>query len=101
MLKLDIIIVGAGIAGLSMAIALQKKGHHIIVLERYPSCQALGGPVVLGPSATRVLPEFDLEEIMTKKAMMDLKGFIYRRYDSGTVLGRNERSKVAEAYGFP
>lgn len=35
-LKLDVIVVGAGIGGLATAVALQRKGHHVQVLEQAP-----------------------------------------------------------------
>ena len=38
-----IVIVGAGLAGLRVAEGLLKKGHTVIVLERYPN---VGGRVV-------------------------------------------------------
>jgi salicylate hydroxylase len=101
MAKFSIIIVGAGIAGLSMAVSLQRKGHEVTVLERHPACQALGGPVGLSSCATRVLIEYGLGDIMTKRAMADLQGMNFRRYDTGDVLASSNRKKVAEAYGFP
>jgi salicylate hydroxylase len=62
-----IIIVGAGIAGLSTAIAFNRKGHDVTVVERHPGCQALGGPVGLSANATRVLIAYGMEDIMSKK----------------------------------
>lgn len=39
-LKLEIIIVGAGIAGLAAAVGLRRKGHNVTVVERHSGCQA-------------------------------------------------------------
>jgi flavin-dependent dehydrogenase len=35
--RLNIIIVGAGLGGLAAAIALARKGHHITVIEQAPA----------------------------------------------------------------
>jgi salicylate hydroxylase len=101
MLQLNVVIVGAGIAGLSTAIALQRKGHIITVLERHLACQALGGPVGLSSNATRVLIEYGMEEIMTKKNAR-LRNIIYqRRYDTGKILGSRTSDESLKAYGYP
>ena len=101
MLQLNIIIVGAGIAGLSTAIALQRKGHTITVLERHLSCQAIGAPVGLSANATRVLIHYGMEDIMTK-ADARLQNIIYqRRYDSGKILGSRPVGQSVKDYGFP
>ena len=34
--KLNVIVVGAGLGGLASAVALQKKGHRVRVLEQAP-----------------------------------------------------------------
>ena len=44
-------IVGAGIGGLSLAIAMQRKGFHVIVYERAPSLKPLGAGLVLAANA--------------------------------------------------
>lgn len=100
MLKLNIIIVGAGIAGLSTAVALQRKGHTVTVLERHLGCQALGRPVGLSSNATRVLVEHGMEEIMSKRDATSLNISYQRRYDTGKILGTRERNQSLKEYGF-
>lgn len=46
-LPLNVLIIGAGIIGLSTAINLRRRNHTITVLERHPTVQALGGSVGL------------------------------------------------------
>jgi salicylate hydroxylase len=101
MISLNIIIVGAGVAGLSTSIALQRKGHKITVLERHPSCQALGAPIGIGPNATRVLIHYGMEEIMTKADTRNQNTTYQRRYDNGKILGSRPATQSVTSYGFP
>lgn len=46
-----VIIVGAGIGGLSLAVALGRAGHQPLVLERAPKLEAIGAGLMLFPNA--------------------------------------------------
>ena len=96
-----IVIVGAGIAGLSTAIALNRKGHDVIVVERHDQCQALGGPVGLSANATRVLTEYGMESIMSKRDTREHRSIYQRRYDNGDILGSTTGAQMKDTYGFP
>jgi len=64
----NIIIIGAGIAGLSTAIALKQKGFDVTVYERHPSAQTIGAGIVLWSNASYVLNELGLLEAVKKIA---------------------------------
>ncbi|KAH8676586.1 hypothetical protein BGZ60DRAFT_526026 [Tricladium varicosporioides] len=98
--QLNIVIIGAGIAGLSTAISLQNSCHTITVLERHNSCQALGGPVSLSPNATRVLIEYGLRELLEPK-QSSLNKFAFRRYTNGEILGSMADNEMELIYGYP
>ncbi|KAM0940460.1 putative FAD-binding domain, FAD/NAD(P)-binding domain superfamily [Dioscorea sansibarensis] len=51
----EVVIVGAGIAGLATAIALKKVGIQSIVLERSHELRATGAAITLYPNAWRAL----------------------------------------------
>lgn len=55
------IIAGAGIAGLSAAIALSLEGFKAVLLEREPALKAAGTGIQLGPNATRILNAWGVE----------------------------------------
>jgi salicylate hydroxylase len=55
-----IIIAGAGIGGLTAALALARKGFPVTVLEAAPRLEEIGAGVQLSPNATRVLLGFGL-----------------------------------------
>jgi 2-polyprenyl-6-methoxyphenol hydroxylase-like FAD-dependent oxidoreductase len=52
---MKITIAGAGIAGLTAALVLGRRGHKVVVLERSPQINPLGAGIVLAPNALRVL----------------------------------------------
>jgi salicylate hydroxylase len=50
-----ILIAGAGIAGLTAALALARKGHDVRIIEQAPALEEVGAGLQLGPNAMRVL----------------------------------------------
>src|SRR5262249_42605943 len=51
----NITIAGAGIGGLTAAIALHRAGHAVSVIERAPKLEPLGAGIVLAANAVRIL----------------------------------------------
>jgi salicylate hydroxylase len=61
-------IAGAGIAGLTLALALAKFGAMVVVLERSKAVQEFGAGLQIGPNARRVLNQLGLERAITAKS---------------------------------
>ncbi|KFG95689.1 monooxygenase [Burkholderia paludis] len=57
---MEIAILGAGVAGMSTALALAGRGHRISLYERRPSESTMGAGVVLWPNAGFVLAQLGL-----------------------------------------
>ena len=51
----SIVIVGGGIGGLAMALALAKRGYPSRVLEQAPEFKEVGAGIQLGPNSWRAL----------------------------------------------
>ena len=69
-------IVGAGIGGLTTAIALSRVGIEAQVFERAPEFLELGAGITLWPNATRVLIDLGLGDALSRKGRRFERGFI-------------------------
>ncbi len=56
-----IAIAGAGIAGLSAAIALKLAGYSVAIFEREEVLREVGAGIQMGPNATRIMGSWDLD----------------------------------------
>ncbi len=63
-----IYIAGAGIAGMTLALALAKFGATVIVLERNKKVQEVGAGLQLSPNARRVLNQLGLDRPIAAKS---------------------------------
>ena len=57
-----VIVAGAGIGGLTAALALARKGFRVVVVEQAEGLEETGAGIQLSPNATRVLAELGLAE---------------------------------------
>lgn len=58
----DVAIIGAGIAGLTAAVALSRRGARVVVHERAPRITETGAGLQISPNAMRVLRALGLED---------------------------------------
>ena len=72
-----IIVAGAGVGGLSAALALAAAGRYVVVLERAPSLAEFGAGLQLGPNATRRLAKWGalerLDGLATAPEAVDIR----------------------------
>ena len=64
-----VIVAGAGIAGLTAALALARAGLRVSVLEQAAKLEETGAGIQLSPNATRVLIALGLRERLAPSAM--------------------------------
>ncbi|GKX35950.1 MAG: salicylate hydroxylase [Rhizobiaceae bacterium MnEN-MB40S] len=55
-------IVGAGIAGLTTALAMAERGHTVRIFEQSPALEEIGAGLQLSPNATRVFDTLGLRD---------------------------------------
>ena len=88
-------IVGAGIGGLTAAIALQQRGLNVVVYEQSPELGEIGAGLTIGPNANRVLSALGLEDAMESLASATAHAGILH-YKTGERL--NYMRRGAESY---
>jgi salicylate hydroxylase len=81
-----ILIAGAGIGGLTAALALQRKGFRVQVFERAPAVGDVGAGIALGATASRSLYALGIEQAL--KSVSDTpQASAAFDYKTGEVLG--------------
>ena len=68
MLRNSVIIVGAGVGGMTAALCLARLGLDVHVFEQSDETQSLGGGIQLTPNCTRVLRQLEIDEELSSKA---------------------------------
>lgn len=75
-------IIGGGIGGLTLALALRRRGIDAVVHEQAPELREVGAAVALSANGTRVLHELGLRESLAECSAVPTE-LIYRRWDDG------------------
>ena len=64
----DVLIVGAGIGGLTLAHALMQRGMSVRILEQATQLKEVGAGIQIPPNAMKVLQALKLDAVVTRKA---------------------------------
>ncbi|MEO5806778.1 FAD-dependent oxidoreductase [Devosia sp.] len=95
-------IVGAGIAGLTLALALAKFGATVVVLERNAAISEFGAGLQISPNARRVLNQLGLDSAIAAKSLepsgIDIFPYGRRKPLVTLALGSAVRSEFGEPY---
>lgn len=62
-------VAGAGIAGMTLALALAKFGATVVVLERSTTISEFGAGLQISPNARKVLDNLGLDEALTARSL--------------------------------
>jgi salicylate hydroxylase len=94
-----IVVAGAGIAGLSAAIALKLAGFPVEVVERETKLDTIGAGIQLGPNATRIMEAWNLALL---GASVEPQGIELRNARTGALLNTIPLARAVRArYGAP
>lgn len=96
----DLLIAGAGIAGVAAALALSRAGARVDVFERAPQLSTEGAGVQLGPNVTRILRAWGLQDAVHAVAVFPEQLCAMDARD-GRVVGQVDLSTAASRYGAP
>ncbi|MCM1965914.1 FAD-dependent monooxygenase [Streptomyces sp. G1] len=93
------VVAGAGIGGLSVAVALHRRGWEVTVCERAAAPSAVGAGIVLAPNALRAFDAIGFDAARATghaaPAAMDL------RRPGGRLLSRADCAALTARYGRP
>jgi salicylate hydroxylase len=96
-----VVIAGAGIGGLTAALALARRGFQIALLEAADRLEAVGAGIQLSPNASRILMALGLGERLTPHVVIPAE-LTVRSARSGRVLARAPLgASAAGRYGAP
>ncbi|KAI1087807.1 FAD binding domain protein [Rostrohypoxylon terebratum] len=100
--QLHLIVIGAGLAGLSAAISTRLEGHRVTVLEKVAKLEEIGAGLQVTPNATRLFHHWNIYDELSSKAAIP-SYLAIRRYDGTQLLSIEEdfQKTVLERYKAP
>ena len=91
-----IVIAGAGIGGLTVAIALQRKRFQVSIIEQTPQIKPLGAGLGLAANAVKAFTEIGIEREVLKAGKALKKVLIKNK--KGRVLTSTDSEKISRKY---
>ncbi|CAG9937421.1 unnamed protein product [Clonostachys rosea f. rosea IK726] len=99
--RLQVVIVGAGLAGLAAAISISLSGHNITVLESAKELLEVGAGLQVTPNCTRILQKWDLPDRLWQSAA-EPTSLVVHRYSGRTLAIEADFHKhIRKKYGAP
>ncbi len=93
------LVIGAGIAGLATAIALQRTGRDVLVLERAPQLREVGAGISLWPNAVNALRRLGVGDAV-EAAGAPARDAAFRSW-RGRQLGASITAELQGHFGAP
>lgn len=98
---LSIGVVGAGIGGLTAALALARHGHAVTLIERRPGFSEVGAGLQLSPNASRILTELGLGAAL-RRVVTEPRRVVVRDIRTGREIGQIALGPfMRERFGAP
>jgi 2-polyprenyl-6-methoxyphenol hydroxylase-like FAD-dependent oxidoreductase len=79
--RYDVVVCGAGVAGLAAACALGRLGHRVLVLEKRPAPQPVAKGEVLQPGSLAILREWGVTQRLERAGALRLSSLVARSAD--------------------
>ncbi|KAH8810823.1 hypothetical protein F5884DRAFT_875731 [Xylogone sp. PMI_703] len=99
--KLNIVIIGAGVGGLSNSIALRRMGHNVNVYEQANALSEIGAGIQIPPNSARILHSWGLKSALERRSVVP-KAILWKRWENGSIIGRaNLNPESEQRFGSP
>ena len=99
MRSLRIVIIGAGIGGLTAALALYRRGFRPVVYERAPVAREIGAGVIIWPNARRALRDLEIDGALAAISS-DVRTSYFCDYATGSILDVRWGEQLVEMHGM-
>ena len=96
----SVTVVGAGIAGLTAALALRRQGRDVDLFEAAPEFGEVGAGITLAPNAMHGLAHVGVEEAIVSAGIEPGKQWV-SHWRHGETIMAFERGSTREQYGAP
>jgi salicylate hydroxylase len=96
--RLDVGVIGGGIGGMSVAIALRRAGHAVTIYEKADFAGEVGASVSCAANGTRWLHEWDVD--VAKGDPVVLKKLINRDWKTGEPISEYDLADYEERWGY-
>ena len=94
-------IAGAGIGGLTCALALTRRGFRVVVLEQAEALEPVGAGIQLSPNATRILIDLGLAERLAPAVVAPQEIRVLRSHNAREIVRGAIGADAAFRYGAP
>ncbi|MBL1089699.1 MULTISPECIES: FAD-dependent monooxygenase [Streptomyces] len=93
------LVIGGGIGGLTAAVALERRGWSVTVVERAAALEPVGAGIALAPNAQRALDTIDVGDAVRARADGQVAGEF--RLPGGRRLARTDNAAAVRRFGGP
>ena len=99
--RLGVAVVGGGIGGFTLAIALRRRGVPVEVYEQMPELREIGAGVALSANATRHLHRLGLGDALDAVSVQP-SALVFRRWEDGRIIASHAMGERYRAeFGAP
>ncbi|KAI0472817.1 putative monooxygenase [Xylariaceae sp. FL0804] len=91
-----VLVVGAGFAGLTAAIECRRKGHSVVLLEKFPELQLLGDIISFAPNSSRIFERWPGVAAQLERLSHRADGLTMKTWAGETLLKQTWEGETAD-----